>query len=57
MWEKTETELTEKMVTKVEENCYKIMEAFLTKSKYAAGEEITIADFSIVTTLSNSNVS
>lgn len=45
------------MVTNVEDNCYAVLEKFLADGSYAAGNEITIADFSIASTLANTDVS
>ncbi|XP_065219293.1 glutathione S-transferase 1-like [Planococcus citri] len=52
---KTITSVTEEIVTSFE-NAYDFVEKFLKSNKYAAGDEITIADFSFVTSLTTMNV-
>lgn len=41
----------------MENDCFAMLEKFLGESSYIAGNEMTIADFSIASTLSNINVS
>lgn len=53
--QKTITSVTEDIVTSFED-AYDFVEKFLKGNKYAAGDEITIADFSFVTSLTTMNV-
>lgn len=53
---KTVTKMTDELAAQVEEG-YDFLEKFLTGNQYAAGSNITIADFSIITTLGSLNVS
>lgn len=47
--------MTDELTAQIEEG-YEFLEKFLAGSQYAAGDDITIADFSIITTLGNLNV-
>ncbi|XP_065205024.1 uncharacterized protein LOC135834946 [Planococcus citri] len=53
--EKTITKITDEWKTFIEEG-YDFLEKFLVGNQYVAGDGITIADFSILTTLCNSSV-
>lgn len=49
------TKMTDEIITTFEEG-YDFLETFLAGKQYAAGNDVTIADFSIITTLNNSSV-
>lgn len=56
LWTKTITSITPEIVN-LFDDAYEMLEKFLNSGQFIAGNQVTIADFSVITTLANMMVS